>query len=61
MGVTSLRTTLIAHAIGASIIFAAVSWIYFRKFSYATPLQTAIAFVTFVVIVDFFIVALLIL
>ena len=60
MGITSLQNTLIAHAIGAPIIFAAVSWIYFRKLRYTTPLQTAIAFVTFVVIVDFFIVALLI-
>ena len=60
MGITSLQTTLIAHAIGAPIIFAAVSWIYFRKFSYTTPLQTAIIFVAFVVVMDFFIVALLI-
>ncbi len=60
MGITSLQTTLIAHAIGAPIIFAAASWIYFRKFSYTTPLQTAIIFVAFVVAMDFFVVALLI-
>ena len=60
MGITSLQTTLIAHAIGAPIIFAAVSWIYFRKFSYTTPLQTAIIFVAFVIAMDFFVVSLLI-
>ena len=60
MEVTSLQTTLIAHAIGAPIIFAMVSWIYFRKFSYTTPLKTAIIFLSFVVIIDFFVVALII-
>ena len=60
MEVTSLQTTLIAHAIGAPIIFAAAYWIYFRKFNYTTPLQTAIVFVTFVILMDFFVVALLI-
>jgi len=60
MEVTSLQTTLIAHAIGAPIIFAMVSWIYFRKFSYTTPLKTAIIFLSLVVIIDFFVVALMI-
>ncbi|MFC1953656.1 hypothetical protein ACFLWR_05970 [Chloroflexota bacterium] len=60
MELTSVQTTLIVHAIGAPIIFTLVSWVYFRKFSYTTPLQTSIIFVSFVVIVDFFFVALLI-
>jgi hypothetical protein len=60
MEVTSEQTALIADAIGAPIIFAAVSWIYFMKFNYTTPLQTAITFVSFVVFVDVFVVALLI-
>ena len=60
MEVTSMQTTLIAHAIGAPIIFAAVSWVYFSKFNYTRPLQTAIIFISFVIIVDFFVVALLI-
>jgi hypothetical protein len=59
-GAMSLQATLITHAIGAPIIFAVVSWIYFRKFNYTTPLKTAIVFVTFVIFVDFFVVALLI-
>jgi hypothetical protein len=60
MAVTSLDTTLIVHAIGAPVFFAAISLVYFRKFNYTTPLQTAIAFVAFVVFMDFFVVALLI-
>jgi hypothetical protein len=60
MEITSELSALIAHAIGAPIIFAAISWIYFRKFGYTTPIETAYIFLTFVVVVDFFVVALLI-
>jgi hypothetical protein len=60
MATTSLDNTLIIHAIGAPIFFAAVSLIYFSKFNYTTPLQTSLIFVGFVIIVDFFVVALLI-
>ena len=60
MAITSLQNTLIAHAIGAPIFFAVVSLVYFRKFNYTTPLQTALIFVGFVITVDFFVVALLI-
>lgn len=60
MGMTSLKNTLIIHAIGAPIIFAIISFIYFKKFRYTTPLQTAILFVSFVIFMDFFVVALFI-
>jgi len=60
MAVTTLQNTLIIHAIGAPIFFAGVSWSYFRKFNFTNPLQTALIFVGFVIIVDFFVVALLI-
>ena len=58
--VTSLKNTLIAHAIGAPIIAIVVSSIYYKKFNYTTPLQTAIAFISVVIAMDFFIVALVI-
>jgi hypothetical protein len=58
--VTSLENTLIAHAIGAPIIAIGVSSIYFKKFNYTTPLQTAIIFASVVIAMDVFIVALLI-
>jgi len=60
MAITSLQNTLIAHAIGAPIFFAVVSLVYFGKFNYTAPLQTALIFVGFVITVDFFVVALLI-
>jgi hypothetical protein len=58
--VTSLENTLIAHAIGAPIIAVVVSSIYYKKFNYTMPLQTAIVFISVVVAMDVFIVALLI-
>jgi hypothetical protein len=60
MAVTSMESTLIAHAIGAPIYFAAVSWVYFKKFNYTSPIQTALIFISFVILVDFFLVALVI-
>ncbi|MGB3716971.1 MAG: hypothetical protein WA996_21325 [Candidatus Promineifilaceae bacterium] len=51
---------MIIHAIGAPIVFAAVSWVYFTRFHYTTPLQTAISFVSIVILLDFFVVSLLI-
>lgn len=60
MAMTSLENTLIIHAIGAPVFFILVSFIYFSRFSYTAPLQTALIFVGFVIVVDFFVVALLI-
>ena len=57
---TTLQPTLIAHAIGAPIYFFGVSMVYFSRFAYTTPLQTAFAFLGFVMVVDFFLVALVI-
>lgn len=57
--VTSLQTALIIHAIGAPIIFATISWVYFTRFHYTTPLQTAVLFFAFVILMDVFVVALL--
>ncbi len=59
-GITSLENTLIIHAIGAPIIFAAISLNYFKKFNYTDPLQTAIIFVSFVIFMDFFVIAIMI-
>jgi hypothetical protein len=56
----SMENTLIAHAIGAPIIFGVISAIYFRVFNYTTPLRTAIVFVAVVIFMDVFLVALLI-
>jgi hypothetical protein len=60
MAITSINNALIIHAIGAPIFFMIIALIYFKRFHYTTPLQTAIIFVVFVITVDFFVVALLI-
>jgi hypothetical protein len=60
MEVTDLQTTLIVHAIGAPIIFTLISLFYFTKFNYTSPLQTGIMFFFQVILMDFFIVALII-
>jgi hypothetical protein len=56
----TMQTTLIIHAVGAPIIFTAISWNYFKRFGYTTPLQTALIFTGFVIFMDAFLEALLI-
>jgi hypothetical protein len=58
--ITSMEITLIVHAILAPIFFAIVSLVYFHKFNFTTPLQTAVIFIAFVMAMDFFVVAILI-
>lgn len=60
MATMSIENALIVHAIAAPIIFAIVSLVYFKQFNYTTPLQTGLIFVSFVILVDFFLVALVI-
>jgi len=60
MAVTDLRTTLIVHAIGAAIIFTLISLFYFSKFNYTSPLLTGVVFLLIIMLLDFFIVALII-
>ena len=38
MAVTSLNNALIIHAIAAPIFFAGITWAYFRKFNFTTPI-----------------------
>ena len=61
MAATSSENALTIHAIAAPIFFFIISLIYFKRFNYTSPLQTAAIFVGFVIIVDFLVVALLIL
>lgn len=60
MALTTLENTLIFHAIAAPIIFAGVSYVYFRRFNYTSPPLTAVIFTAFVIAMDFFVVAMLI-
>lgn len=60
MAVTSIENALIIHLIGAPIFAFVVSAVYFKKFNYTTPLQTAIVFISVILFLDFFVVALMI-
>jgi multisubunit Na+/H+ antiporter MnhC subunit len=60
MSISSLENALVVHAIAAPIFFTIVSLVYFRKFNFTTPLQTAVIFTAFVITMDFFVVAILI-
>jgi hypothetical protein len=60
MATTSLNNALVIHAIAAPIFFTGLSLVYFRKYNYTSPLQTAAFFITFVIAMDFFVVAMLI-
>ena len=44
----------------APIAFAAVSWVYFHRFTYTSPAATAVAFLAVVMLLDVFVAALLI-
>ena len=56
----TMETTLIVHAVGAPIIAAVVTAVYYRFFGYTAPLHTALVFVAFIILVDALVVALLI-
>lgn len=60
MATIDMQTTLILHAIGAPIIFGALSWIYHTRFRYTSPIQTGVLFLSIVMLTDFFLVALVI-
>lgn len=59
-GLMPMDTTLIVHALGAPVIFTALSWIYFTRFGYTRPLVTAALFVGIVIFMDVALVALII-
>jgi hypothetical protein len=55
--ITSMENILIIHAIAVPILFAILSFIYFRKFKHASPFKTAAFFMLFVIFMDAFIIA----
>jgi hypothetical protein len=60
MALTTIDNALYIHAAIAPIFFIAVSMNYFRKYNHVSPIKTAAAFIAFVILMDFFVVALLI-
>ena len=57
---TDLGHALIIHDIAAPVIFAVLSFVYFRRNGAYSPLRTATTFLAIVIAMDFFLVALLI-
>ena len=55
-----MEITLILHAVGAPVFFGIIALIYFKKFNFTTPLQTAAIFVAYVIFMDVFLVAMFI-
>ena len=55
--ITTMENTLIIHAILAPVFFSIISIIYFKKLNYTTPLQTALIFFSFVILMDLILVA----
>lgn len=56
----SMQATLVMHAIGAPLGFILISLLYFKRFAFTTPLQTAFLFLGVVVGMDIFVAAMLI-
>jgi hypothetical protein len=57
MTISSQMNALVAHAIGAPVVFALISLFYFKRFRNTTPIQTAVIFLAFVILMDFFVMA----
>ena len=53
-----MQTTLVVHAVVAPLVAAGASLHYSARFGYTGPLATATFFLSFVVVVDFLLVAL---
>jgi len=60
MAATTIQNALVIHAAAAPLIFAGVALVYFRRFGWWSPLTTAATFLSVVIVLDFFVVALLI-
>ena len=60
LSVAPLQTALVIHAVAAPLIFGTLAVAYFRFFPRASPTGTAAAWVSIVILLDFFVVALLI-
>jgi len=55
--VTTMQNTLIIHAMAVPIVFALLSFSYFRFFNYTAPLPTAAVFLAVPLLLDLFVIA----
>ena len=58
--ITTIENTLIIHLIGAPIIFAVLTKMYYKKNNKVSPLHLAIYILSFIILIDFFVVSLMI-
>jgi len=56
----AMQATLAMHAIGAPVGYIFISLLYFKKFAFTSPLQTALVFLGIAVGMDVFVVAMFI-
>jgi hypothetical protein len=61
MATLTIDMALIAHAAAAPFVSALFSYIYYRKFNYSSPIITAVVIVATVILLDFFLTAMIIL
>lgn len=54
---TTMENAIIIHALAVPVIFGLISLVYFRRFNYTTPLQTAVIFLFTAIFMDVVIVA----
>lgn len=59
LSAASEQTAILIHGVAPPLIFVRIPAIYFRKFGYASAIQTVIAFVTLGIVRDVRVVALL--
>jgi hypothetical protein len=52
LALTTEGVALILHAVGAPLLAVVVSFVYFRRHGYTSPLQTALAFFLFALLMD---------
>ena len=57
LATTTENNAILIHLLAAPIFFGIITYNYTQRFNYTTPLQTAIGFIGFVILMDFFIVA----
>jgi ABC-type polysaccharide/polyol phosphate export permease len=60
MATMIVQNALIVRVIGAPVFFTIISRVYFKLYNFTSPLITGLVFVGFVMLVDFFEVALVI-
>lgn len=60
MATTTMENALVLHALLAPVVFLGISALYFTRFNYTTPLETASLFVGFVIFMDATVVSVLI-